>query len=87
MNILQEGSRQTCSHYSFFYLHIHIAIFFLDCSNNGNLQFLGGSDPTEDLAVVEMCLFGEWRPLCGDSSWGDEEAGVICHQLGLKSVG
>ena len=34
---------------------------------------------------VEMCDEGEWKSIC-DRKWGDEEAEVVCRQLGYTNV-
>lgn len=36
--------------------------------------------------VVELCRDGNYTTICGQS-WGDEEASVICNQLGFSTSG
>ena len=35
---------------------------------------------------LEVCFFNQWGSICGDS-WGQNEAGVICNQLGYSRTG
>ena len=40
--------------------------------------------PTE--GTVQMCVDGRWREMC-NSYWGNQEAFVVCRQLGLPATG
>ena len=52
------------------------------CSPNGTVQLVGG---TEMEGRVEYCYNGKWTPIC--SSFHDEEATVVCKQLGYAPYG
>lgn len=53
---------------------------------NGEMRLLGGANITE--GRVEVCRDGAWGTICDyDSSWGAEEAIVICKQLGYPYTG
>ena len=67
-------------------LAAHTAINFLHVGTcvNGVVRLIGGLVPTE--GTVQMCVGGRWRELCY-SSWGYQEAFVVCRQLGLPATG
>ena len=48
------------------------------------VRLQGGADYTEGRA--EICLGNEWGTVC-DRMWGVTNAGVVCRQLGLASLG
>ena len=51
---------------------------------NGTVHLIGGLVTTE--GTVQMCVGGRWRELCY-SYWGNQEAFVVCRQLGLPATG
>ena len=51
---------------------------------NGTVRLIGGLVPTE--GTVQMCVNGRWRELC-NRYWGNQEAVVVCRQLGLPATG
>ena len=48
------------------------------------MRLIEGSSP--DNGRVEICDNGQWRAIC-DAEWSDEEARVVCRQLGRPSYG
>ena len=48
------------------------------------MRLVGGSSPLE--GRVEVCYFNQWGTICSDS-WGPNEAGVICSQVGYDRTG
>ena len=45
---------------------------------------MGGSNQYE--GRVEMCLGGSWTSVCSEV-WSNQEASVVCSQLGLAANG
>ena len=60
-----------------------ICLVLADCED-GDVRLVGGGNSTE--GRVEICINKEWGTVC-DSSWGVEEAKVVCSQLGFHSGG
>ena len=56
----------------------------IDTCVNGTVHLIGGLVPTE--GTVQMCVGGRWRELC-NRYWGNQEAVVVCRQLGLPATG
>ena len=59
------------------YLH-HILV---NCTN-GDVYLTGGSSENE--GTVQFCYNNEWGTVC-DDLWGDNDASVVCQQLGYSS--
>ncbi len=50
----------------------------------GEIRLMNGSGAEE--GRVELCHEGFWRTIC-DQNWSQEEAVVVCTQLGLPKLG
>ena len=56
------------------------------CSMEGGVQLDGSSALFENEGVVQACIGQEWHTIC-DDGWGEEEAMVVCTQLGYAPSG
>jgi len=50
----------------------------------GQVRLTNG--PSSYEGRVEVCTGGEWGTIC-NQHWGDQEAQVVCRQLGFSVVG
>ena len=50
-----------------------------ECSTDGDVRLVNGSGPHE--GRVEVCNGGQWGTVC-DEGWDQDEAMVVCRQIG-----
>ena len=59
-------------------------VFFLTVAPQyctyGDLRLVDG--PVESAGQVEICINGVWGRVCGGYDWDNNEARVVCQQLG-----
>ena len=57
-------------------------------SSNGAIRLVRDGHTSSDYTsgVVQVWWNGQWGNICNDASFGDDEADVICHQLGWSGA-
>ena len=66
------------------FLLLHSILFTLVSCEEGTVRQF--SHISSKNMVVEICRSGHYTTVCGQS-WGNEEASVVCGELGFSSIG
>lgn len=59
--------------------------FCYSACTNGEIRLAGGS--TVSSGRVETCQNQQWGTICGGTTWGVNDARVVCRQLGFSGIG
>ncbi|XP_019849591.1 PREDICTED: deleted in malignant brain tumors 1 protein-like [Amphimedon queenslandica] len=77
----------SCSSYLFYrtpkYYHKAIEITCVESCTTGDIRLVEGYY----YGRVEVCIGGVWGSICRDSFWDNNDASVICRQLGFSPYG
>ena len=65
--------------------NIYVCITVSTQCNHGDVRLVNGSAPNE--GRVEVCVNSIWGTVCDVVGWGNEDAQVICRQLGYTTEG
>ena len=68
------------------YLYIYtlnLYILVKPCTT-GDIRLYGG---TYYYGAVQVCIGGVWGSICSDSFWDNNDASVVCKQLGFSPYG
>ena len=63
---------------------IHVTSMTVSGCCNGEIRLVDG--PSDNEGRVEFCADGTWGTVC-DDRWDDNDASVVCAQLGYSSTG
>ena len=66
------------------YYYNYIASNVTTNCTNGDIRLVNGQSAHE--GVVELCFDGHWQNIC-PTNWDNNEARVVCRQLGYTTVG
>ena len=58
-------------------------LFALECSDD-SVRLVDGDNYNATSGRVEFCVGGRWGTVCNEA-WGEDEADVVCQQLGLNT--
>ncbi len=67
------------------YHGVHIRAEFGFSCEDGDVRLVGGASEYE--GRVEVCKDQRFGTVCDDQSWRDNEARIVCRQLGFQEEG
>ena len=56
----------------------------IEACTTGDIRLYGG---TYYYGAVQVCVGGIWGSVCSNSFWDNNDASVVCKQLGFSSYG
>ena len=67
-------------------INVNVQLFIAsnpECED-GDVRLVGGVSTNQ--GRVEICYNGIWGSVCGEGVWSQEEAAVVCNQLGYDQT-
>ena len=66
-------------------MHVSLNLYILiEPCTTGDIRLYGG---TYYYGAVQVCIGGVWGSICRDSFWDNNDASVVCKQLGFSPYG
>ena len=68
----------------YLYYNESLILTYLEPCTTGDVRLYGG---TYYYGRVQVCVGGVWVSVCSDSFWDNNDASVVCKQLGFSPYG
>ena len=65
-------------------MELSFLYILIEPCTTGDIRLYGG---TYYYGAVQVCIGGVWGSVCSDSYWDNNDASVVCKQLGFSPYG